>query len=70
MWNSYGSTASSAMMLKILAATPIGRLAASDHAMNAKDEMRRLYEDFCVFKHRANITTPAWDDLEQYMPEV
>ena len=58
------------LMLKILAATPIGRLAASDHAMNAKDEMRRLYEDFCVFKRRAHITTPAWDELEQYMPEA
>ena len=58
------------MMLKILASTPIGRLAASDHAMNAKDEMRRLYDDFCAFRNRENITTPAWDELAQYMPEA
>mgnify|MGYP000908882308 FL=1 len=37
-------------LLKIFASTPLGRLAASDHAMNAKDEMLRLYQDFCVFK--------------------
>ncbi len=57
-------------MLKLMAATPIGRLAASDHAMNAVDEMRRLYDDFCVFKECANIVTPAWDELSKYMPEA
>lgn len=58
------------LFLKLMAATPIGRLAASDHAMNAKDEMRRLYEDFLVFKQKAGIETPAWDELERYMPVV
>ncbi len=58
------------MMLKLMTATPFGRLAVSDHAMSAKDEMRRLYDDFCVFKERAHIATPAWDELEKYMVEV
>jgi 2-dehydropantoate 2-reductase len=56
--------------IKVLAATPMGRLAASDHAMNAKDEMRRLYEDFLAFKQKAGIETPAWDELERFMPKV
>lgn len=56
--------------LKFMAATPIGRLAASDHAMSAKDEMRRLYDDFCLLKEKANIATPAWDELARYMVEL
>ncbi|HWQ74230.1 MAG TPA: 2-dehydropantoate 2-reductase N-terminal domain-containing protein [Syntrophomonas sp.] len=55
------------MFLKFMAATPIGKLAASDHAMSAKDEMRRLYDDFCLLKEKTNIDTPAWDELAQYM---
>jgi 2-dehydropantoate 2-reductase len=55
------------IMLKLMAATPIGKLACSDHAMAAKDEMKRLYNDFCLLKQRAGIATPAWDELEQYM---
>lgn len=56
--------------LKLLAATPIGHLAASDHAMTAKDEMRRLYDDFLLIKQKAGIETPAWNELEIYMPTV
>jgi Ketopantoate reductase len=55
------------LMLRLMAATPIGRLAASDHAMGAKAEMRRLYDDFCNLKQRAGIDTPAWDELARYM---
>lgn len=54
-------------MLKIMAATPIGRLACSDHAMSARDEMRRLYDDFCSLKEQAGIATPAWDESAQCM---
>lgn len=55
------------LMLRLMAATPIGRLAASDHAMAAKAEMRRLYDDFCNLKQKAGIDTPAWDELARYM---
>jgi 2-dehydropantoate 2-reductase len=55
------------LMLKLMAATPIGRLACSDHAMTAKGEMKRLYEDFCNLKKSAHINTPAWDELEHYI---
>ena len=59
---------STTFMIKLLAATPIGRLAISDHAMAAKDEMRRLYDDFCLLKHKAGIATPNWDALASSMP--
>ncbi len=55
------------LMLRVLAATPIGKLACSDHAMAAQGEMKRLYDDFCVLKKQARIATPAWDELAQYM---
>jgi 2-dehydropantoate 2-reductase len=59
---------STTFMFKFLASMPIGRLAVSDHAMAAKDEMRRLYDDFCLLKNKAGIATPNWDELETYMP--
>ena len=55
------------LMLKLMVATPIGRLACSDHAMTAKGEMKRLYADFCSLKNSAGINTPAWNELEHYM---
>ena len=55
------------LMLRVLAATPIGKLACSDHAMAAQAEMKRLYDDFCALKKQAQIATPAWDELAQYM---
>ncbi|NMB55733.1 MAG: ketopantoate reductase family protein [Leptolinea sp.] len=54
-------------LLKIMAATPIGRLAASDHAMSARAEMCRLYTDFCQLKTKADINTPAWDEMAKFM---
>ncbi len=54
-------------MLKLMAATPLGKLAASDHAMSAPAEMHRLYDDFCKIKAKAGIATPAWDELAVYM---
>ncbi len=50
-------------MIKLMAATPLGKLAASDHAMSAPAEMHRLYDDFCQIKAKAGIETPAWDEL-------
>lgn len=58
------------LMFKLMAATPIGRLACSDHAMSAKAEMRMLYDDFDVLKQKSGITTPAWDELARYMIEA
>ena len=55
------------LMFKLMAATPIGRLACSDHAMAAKAEMRRLYHDFRALKEQSGVDTPAWDELAQYM---
>jgi 2-dehydropantoate 2-reductase len=54
-------------MLKLMAATPLGKLAASDHAMSAPAEMHRLYDDFCRIKEKAGIETPAWDELAESM---
>ncbi len=54
-------------MIKLMAATPLGKLAASDHAMSAPAEMHRLYDDFCKIKEKAGIDTPAWDELAIYM---
>jgi 2-dehydropantoate 2-reductase len=54
-------------MLKIMAATPFGRLAASDHAMSAIGEMNCLSDEFDKLKKRAALSTPNWDRLEQYL---
>lgn len=54
-------------MLKLMAATPIGKLTASDHAMSATAEMHRLYDAFCLLKKKAGIETPAWDEMSVYM---
>ena len=54
-------------MIKLMAATPLGKLAASDHAMSAPAEMHRLYDDFCKIKEKAGIETPAWDELAENM---
>ena len=54
-------------MIKLMAATPLGKLAASDHAMSAPAEMHRLYDDFCKIKEKAGIASPAWDELAVYI---
>ena len=54
-------------MIKLMSATPLGKLAASDHAMSAPVEMHRLYDDFCKIKDKAGIASPAWDELAVYM---
>lgn len=55
------------LLLKIITATPIGRLAVSDHAMSAVDEMLALNDAFYELKQKASILTPNWDALEIYM---
>lgn len=54
-------------MFKIMSATPLGKLAASDHAMSAVDEMNLLSSEFDKLKGKASIPTPAWDALEKYL---
>ncbi len=54
-------------MLKIMSATPFGKLAASDHAMSAIGEMNFLSDEFDKLKKKADIPTPNWDRLEQYL---
>ncbi|MEL7608295.1 MAG: 2-dehydropantoate 2-reductase N-terminal domain-containing protein [Bacillota bacterium] len=55
------------LMLKVVTATPIGRLAISDHAMSALEEMTALNGAFAALKRQAGIPTPNWDALEAYL---
>lgn len=52
------------LMLKIVTATSIGRLAISDHATSAVEEMTALHNAFHDLKQLANTPTPNWDALE------
>lgn len=54
-------------MVKIVVATPIGRLVASDHSMSSVGEMTALSDAFDKLKAKAGIATRAWDGLEVYM---
>ncbi|AZV56396.1 2-dehydropantoate 2-reductase N-terminal domain-containing protein [Clostridium sp. AWRP] len=54
-------------IFKIMAATPLGKLAASDHAMSAVDEMKYLSNEFDKLKKSSGILTPNWDKLEKYI---
>jgi 2-dehydropantoate 2-reductase len=55
-------------MLKIITRTPIGRLAISDHALAAVQEMSALCGAFDELKQQAGIKTPNWDRLELGIP--
>ena len=57
-------------MIKIMAMTPLGRLAISDHAMAAVEEMTALNNAFGTLKRQAGISTPNWDALEVNMPSA
>ena len=50
-------------LLWIMAKTPIGRLAASDHCRNAGAEMVLLDKAFESLRGQADIPTPNWDVL-------
>jgi 2-dehydropantoate 2-reductase len=51
--------------LKVILATPFGRILLSDKAVSA-DEMSALHHAFNELKQRANIPTPNWDNLASY----
>jgi 2-dehydropantoate 2-reductase len=58
------------LLLKIITATPIGRLAVSDHAVSAVEEMLALSDAFDELKQKANILTPNWDALGIYLKKL
>jgi 2-dehydropantoate 2-reductase len=49
--------------LRLMAHTPIGKLAASDHAMHAVGEMQALDAAFEKLRDRAGVPMPAWERL-------
>ncbi|BDF70047.1 2-dehydropantoate 2-reductase [Oscillospiraceae bacterium] len=58
-----------AAMLYLMAKTPLGRLAASDHAMRAVEELRALDAAFEDLRRRAGTPMPVWDALRAGMPD-
>lgn len=55
-------------MILAMCKTPLGRLCASDHAMNAVEEMRYLDEAFEVLREQAGVAMPMWEKLRAEMP--
>lgn len=56
-------------MLLAMAKTPLGRLCASDHAMNAVGEMHYLDEAFEALRKQAGTAMPVWEKLRSEMPQ-
>jgi 2-dehydropantoate 2-reductase len=54
-------------MLRIISIIPLGRLVASDHAMNAVNEMYSLDEAFEVLCKQTDVPMPTWNELREYM---
>jgi 2-dehydropantoate 2-reductase len=50
---------------KLMCATPLGKICASDHAMNAVDEMSALNRDIKSFFDSAGAQYPVWQQLER-----
>ena len=50
---------------KLMCATSLGKLCASDHAMNAADEMNALNRDMKAFFDANGAEYPVWQALEQ-----
>ena len=50
---------------KLMCATGLGKICASDHAMNAVDEMSALNRDLKQFFEENGATYPVWKELEQ-----
>lgn len=50
---------------KLMCATGLGKICASDHAMNATDEMSALNRDLKQFFEKNGATYPVWKELEQ-----
>ena len=50
---------------KLICATSLGKICASDHAMNAADEMSALNRDLKAFFDENSAKYPVWQELEQ-----
>ena len=50
---------------KLMCATSLGKICASDHAMNAVDEMSALNRDIKAFFDEAGASYPVWQELEK-----
>lgn len=50
---------------KLMAATPLGKICASDHAMSATDEMSALNRDLKQFFDAHGADYPVWRELEK-----
>ena len=50
-------------LLWVMAKTPLGRLAASDHCKNAGEEMMALDAAFEALRGRTSLPTPSWSSL-------
>ncbi len=55
-------------MIWTLCKTPLGRLCATDHAMNAVPEIHYMDEAFEVLRRQGGIAMPAWEKLRAEMP--
>ena len=55
-------------MVLVMAKTPLGRLCASDHAMNAVSEMKYQDEAFEALRRQAGTAMPMWEKLRSEMP--
>ena len=55
-------------MVLVMAKTPLGRLCASDHAMNAVSEMKYLDEAFEALRRQTGTAMPMWEKLRSEMP--
>lgn len=56
-------------LLQIAALTPLGKLLAGDHCMNAPEEMYYLDELFTQLIKYADVRTPNWLRLQGYMKD-
>lgn len=50
---------------KLMCATALGKICASDHAMNAVEEMRALNRDLKAFFDENGAAYPVWKELEK-----
>ena len=51
---------------KLMCATVLGKICASDHAMNAVDEMRALNRDIKTFFDAVDAEYPVWQALQTF----
>lgn len=54
---------------KIMCATVLGKVCASDHAMNAVDEMSALNRDLKQLFDENGASYPVWQELKQEAEE-